>query len=310
MKIKKEQNNASDYIKVPLYYDKAFKCMFLKNPKFLKQLIVDYLHFDFEIKTFEIKNSEQFIDNVFERRKVLDIYALINGTEHVSLELNNCNYNTVKLRNIMYANKIYNTFIKPGENLNEINKHHLYQLNLNVCPTIDEPDKRNARICDLETKELIAENYEIVTVNLGKMDKTGYNKSKENAWNIIINSKSYEEMEKFLKNIFEIEDTKYFMKEEEKMQSDEVLLNDWDAEVLNKSINEAEKENAKKEGIRVGEAKGEARGIEIGEERGEARKEKNLIENMFKNGIDISLISKVTSVPIKQLQKIKTSLFL
>ena len=126
------------------------------------------------------------------------------------------------------------------------------------------------------------------------MDKTGYNKSKENAWNIIINSKSYEEMEKFLKNIFEIEDTKYFMKEEEKMQSDEVLLNDWDAEVLNKRINEAEKEYAKEEGIELGEAK----------------ERKNLIENMFKNGIDISLISKVTSVPIKQLQKIKTNLFL
>ena len=218
MQSKKSQNISSmnpDYIKVPLYYDKAFKCMFLKNPKFLKQLIVDYLHFDFEIKTFEIKNSEQFIDNVFERRKVLDIYVLINGTEHISLELNNCDYNTVKLRNIMYANKIYNTFIKPGEELDEIKKHHLYQLNLNVCPNKKEPDKRNVRICDVDTRELIAENYEIVTVNLGKTDKTGYNKSKENAWNIIIKSDSYEEMKESLKNIFDLEDTKEFMKEEE-----------------------------------------------------------------------------------------------
>ena len=150
------------------------------------------------------------------------------------------------------------------------------------------------------------------------MDKTGYNKDKENAWNIIINSKSFEEMEKSLKNIFELEDIEEFMKEEEKMQSDEVLLNDWDAEVLNESINQTEKENAHNdglaEGIKVGEARGiklgEKRGIELGEKRGETKKEKSLIENMFKCGATIDFISKVTSVPVKQLQKIKTSLFL
>ena len=206
----------------------------------------------------------------------------------------------------MYANKIYNTFIKSGEELDEIKKHHLYQLNLNVRPTKNEPDKREVRICDVDTRELIAENYEIVTVNLGKMDKTGYNKSKENAWNIIINSKSFKEMKKSLKNIFELEDIEEFMKEEEKMQSDEVLLNDWDAEVLNERINEYEKELAKEEGIELGEK----RGIELGEKRGETKKEKSLIENMFKNGLDIPLISKITGTSIKQVKKIKTSLFL
>ena len=76
------------------------------------------------------------------------------------------------------------------------------------------------------------------------------------------------------------------------MQSDEVLLNDWDAEILNKRINEAEKEYAKEEGIELGEAK----------------ERKNLIENMFKNGATIDFVSKVTSVSKKQLQKIKTNI--
>ena len=44
------------------------------------------------------------------------------------------------------------------------------------------------------------------------MDKTGYNKDKENAWNVIINSKSFEEMKKSLKNIFEVEDIEELMK--------------------------------------------------------------------------------------------------
>ena len=90
------------------------------------------------------------------------------------------------------------------------------------------------------------------------------------------------------------------------MQSDEVLLNDWDAEVLNESINRTEKKAAREEGIKVGEA----RGIKLGEKRGETKKEKSLIENMFKNGLDIPLISKITGTSIKQLKKIKTSLFL
>ena len=86
------------------------------------------------------------------------------------------------------------------------------------------------------------------------------------------------------------------------MEKDEVLLNDWDAEVLNESINRTEKEAAREAGL--------AEGIELGEKQGETKERKNLIENMLKNGATIDFVSKVTSVPIKQLQKIKTNLFL
>ncbi len=70
------------------------------------------------------------------------------------------------------------------------------------------------------------------------------------------------------------------------MVKDEVLLNDWDANVLNEKIIKAEKEQVKE------------------------KTEKLLIENMFKNGATIDFVFKVTSVPIKQLKKIKTNLFL
>ena len=78
------------------------------------------------------------------------------------------------------------------------------------------------------------------------------------------------------------------------MQSDEVLLNDWDAEVLNESINRTEKKAAREEGIKLGETK----------------ERKSLIENMFKCGATLDFVSDVTNVPIKQLQEIQTSLFL
>ena len=49
-------------------------------------------------------------------------------------------------------------------------------------------------------------------------------------------------------------------------------------------------------------------GINQGIIQGEATKEKNLIESMFKNGATIDFVSKVTSVPVKQLKKLKTQL--
>ena len=156
-----------DKLEMPLCFDKAFKCIFLKNEKFLKKLLIDYLHLDFEIESFEIKNSEQFIDNIHERKKVLDVYVLINKTKHISLELNNCDYDAVKKRNIMYANKIYNTFLKPGKSVADIDRQYLYQLNLNVKPKTNDPDVRNIRISDINTREVIADNYEIVARSLG-----------------------------------------------------------------------------------------------------------------------------------------------
>ena len=283
-----------DKLEMPLCFDKAFKCIFLKNPKFLKRLLIDYLHLDFEINDFEIKNSEQFIDNIHERKKVLDVYVVINKTKHISLELNNCDYNAVKKRNIIYANKIYNTFLKPGKAVAEIDKQYLYQLNLNVKPKTNDPDVRNIRISDINTRELIADNYEIIARSLERGRKTGYNDDKENAWDNIMTTYSYYEMEDSLKKVFNEEDLEEFIKEVLSMESDNEILNFWNDERLNEAIEKEERELAKKEGL----------------EQGEAKKEQSLIESMFKNELDINLISKITGTSVKKLQKIKTNLFL
>ena len=293
-------------LEIPLCYDKAFKCIFLKNEKFLKRLLIDYLHLDFEITDFEIKNSEQFIDNIHERKKVLDVYVVINKTKHISLELNNCDYNAVKQRNIMYANKIYNTFFKSGESSVNIEKQYLYQLNLNVRPKSNEPGIRNIRICDINTREIIADNYEIIARSIEKGTKPGYNDDKEKAWDNIITTESYYDIEESLKKIFSEEDSEEFIKEVLDMESDKEIINFWNDEKLNEAIEKEEKRLAKNEGIKLGEERGEKRGIKLGEDK----KEQSLIENMFKNKLDINLISKITGTSVKKLQKIKTNLFL
>ena len=64
-------------------------------------------------------------------------------------------------------------------------------------------------------------------------------------------------------------------------------------------------------GIAIGEERGEKRGIAIGEERGEKRgeqKEKiNNAKGMLHEGLSADLISRVTGLPISEINKLKTA---
>ena len=71
---------------VPLTNDFAFKQIFLKNPIFLKKFIKDVLHLDYEIESLVVQNSELIKLNKNERKKVLDIYVVINDTYNLSID--------------------------------------------------------------------------------------------------------------------------------------------------------------------------------------------------------------------------------
>ena len=64
-------------------------------------------------------------------------------------------------------------------------------------------------------------------------------------------------------------------------------------------------------GEKRGEERGEKRGIAIGEERGEKRgKQKEKINNakgMLHEGLSADLISRVTGLPISEINKLKTA---
>ena len=113
---------------------------------------------------------------------------------------------------------------------------------------------------------------------------------------------SYYEMEDSLRKVFSEEDLKEFIEEVLKMESDNEILNFWNDERLNEAIEKEEREIAKREGLE--------QGLTQGLEQGKAKERNSLIESMFKNELDINLISKITGTSIKQLQKIKTNLFL
>ena len=79
----------------------------------------------------DIQNSELVKLNKNERKKVLDIYVVLNDFYNLSIELKNCDYSSVKIRNFLYLNSIYNSLYKKGQKIKDV-KAKAVQLNLNV----------------------------------------------------------------------------------------------------------------------------------------------------------------------------------
>ena len=61
---------------------------------------------DFKIESLVIQNPELLKLNK-RKGKILDIYVVLNEFYNLSIELNNCDYSSVKIRNFLYLNSIY-----------------------------------------------------------------------------------------------------------------------------------------------------------------------------------------------------------
>ena len=124
-----------------------------------------------------IKNSELLKLNKNKRKKILDIYVVINEFYNLSIELNNCNYSRVKVRNFLYINSIYNFLYKKGEKIDNV-KAQVTQLNLNVLSNaFDNLDGKDSAY-DQVNNTVIIDNYEIINKNLVHLDYIIYNKKK------------------------------------------------------------------------------------------------------------------------------------
>ena len=66
-------------------------------------------------------------------------------------------------------------------------------------------------------------------------------------------------------------------------------------------------ERGEKRGIAIGEERGEKRGIAIGEERGEKRNMVKTAMGMLRENLPIEMISRITGLPISEINKLKAA---
>ena len=285
---------------VPLTNDFAFKQIFLKNPIFLKKFIKDVLHLDFDIESLDIQNSELLKLNKNERKKILDIYVVINGFYNLSIELNNCDYSKVKVRNFLYLNSIYNSLYKKGEKIDNV-KAQVTQLNLNVLPNDFDSLDGKCSVYDQVNKAVIIDNYKIINKNLAHLDDITYNKDKEKeiAWEKAVKATDYEELDKHIKIVLSDEEQELFIKEEQKLNSDNFLKEYWENEDVNEYVRRVEIAHAKEE-----VEKAEKKGFDDGFDNAS----KEFIKNMLKKNLDLSTISEISGKSKKEIKTLQKQL--
>ena len=80
-----------------------------------------------------------------------------------------------------------------------------------------------------------------------------------------------------------------------------------DAELRGIAIGEEHQQDTELRGIAIGEERGIAIGEERGEKRGEQKEKINNAKGMLHEGLSADLISRVTGLPISEINKLKTA---
>ncbi len=286
----KESKKYPDNIQIPLVTDALIKSLFIRNPDILGMFLRDVLKLKIKIKKITLKNVELPIDHVKEKSKNIDLFVSLNDKYLVDFEINSERFKDIIERNIAYAYKIRTISIEKGSDLENINKYKVYQLNLNTNTTKDEPLGDDGVCIGTMTNQILSTNPKIVIRNLAEYRNLYYNgdRRKDVVWLAMLTAKKYSELEEILSNVLDKKRIDEFIKEVKKMCFEDFIVEKWDEKKWADMIKNQEVEEALKKG------KDEERNF--------------LIENMFKNGLDISLIASVTKIPVRQLQEIQSKI--
>ena len=171
----------------------------------------------------------------------------------------------------------------------------------------------NTLLHDTINDVITIDNYKIINKNLAHLDDIIYNKDKEKeiAWEKAVKATTYEELDKHLKIILSKEEQELFIREEQKLNSDNFLKEYWENEDVNEYVRRVEIAHAKEEAKE--EAKKEAKEeVEKAEKKGfddgfdNASKE--FIKNMLKKNLDLSTISEISGKSKKEIKTLQKQL--
>ena len=290
----------NDLIPISLTTDFLIKAIFIKNKDIFGDMLNEVLELGLKEVNIEFENVELTIDQIKEKRKNVDIFTVINDKYLIDTEINKSRSKNILERNIVYAYKIRTLNINRGSKLKDINKYQVYQLNLNTYkPTKNDTLENKGMFIDKIQNKVLSKNPTIVIKNLEKYREMYYsgNREKKVVYLASLTATRYSELEEILKEVIEDERVKKLVKEVMDMCTNRKFPEKWwTKEEEDEIVLEEARQDSYEEGINQGII------------QGEATKEKNLIESMFKNGATIDFVSKVTSVPVKQLKKLKTQL--
>lgn len=300
-------------------YDCIFKALLLnkENKEFLKIIINEITDIPLKyLDNIQILNNEHIVENKKDKKMRSDIIVSI-GNRIINIEMNKDYYEGVFRKNDGYLSKMATRLYNEGDNY--LNTYDLIQINFDNFNFF----KYNKEIYKFVYKEeekniLLPGNSTKYHIDLAYIKKVCYNKPVVNLTKferhcLILIAETKEELKKLAGD-------DSIMKKVSRnlinLSLNDKMIGIYDAEVEAKKVMKtqllyAEKKGMErglnkgiKKGIKQGLEQGLEQGIEKGIEKGSKNTKEKIVKSMYRENIDLTMISKITEVSIEDIKKI------
>ena len=241
------------------------------------------------IKDVEIKNNdidEDFIEDKFSR---LDVKATTSNKEHINIEIQVKNeYNMIQ-RTLYYWSKMYSEQIQNRDNYSKLERTVCINI-LNFKYLKNDKYHNAYRLKEITSNEELTDLQEIHFIELPKFNEIGNKEYVENV-------EKMDALEKWLEFLVEPESNTVRQLE---LSNEEIKLAKSELYRLSMDSNEREQYNMREKAIydRIS-------ALENAEAKGKIERELELIKESLNQGLEISLISKITGLSEEEILKIK-----
>ena len=294
-------NTTKQHEMIKLTHDFMFKAIFGKesNKELLAYIINKYLKLNINENNIEINNSEMTKNNIHEKKKSVDLIVTLNDNTIVNIEVNaNNNWDGLIDRNTAYICKVFSEQYLVNQPYKKTKK--CIQINLDTFGITENKDILVFKL--MSDNIVLTPNLEIHYINLEKVREVCYDEDvKELAK--IITSKDYKELEKNVLKMGKLGEK--LVNEVENLSKDGYILGLYDKELEEKTIRESIRLRAFDDGFDKGKQDGFTSGFNNGFNNGVKDNTLSVAKKMLKKKISIDVISEVTGLTTKEIEKIK-----
>ncbi|HAT4262539.1 TPA: Rpn family recombination-promoting nuclease/putative transposase [Clostridium perfringens] len=241
------------------------------------------------IKDVEIKNNDidkDFIEDKFSR---LDVKATTSNKEHINIEIQVKNeYNMIQ-RTLYYWSKMYSEQIQSRDNYSKLERTVCINI-LNFKYLKNDKYHNAYRLKEITSNEELTDLQEIHFIELPKFNEIGNKEYVENV-------EKMDALEKWLEFLVEPESNTVRQLE---LSNEEIKLAKSELYRLSMDSKEREQYNMREKAIydRIS-------ALENAEAKGKIERELELVKASLNQGLEISLISKITGLSEEEILKIK-----
>ena len=249
------------------------------------------------IKDVEIKNNDidkDFIEDKFSR---LDVKATTSNKEHINIEIQVKNeYNMIQ-RTLYYWSKMYSEQIQNRDNYSKLERTVCINI-LNFKYLKNDKYHNAYRLKEITSNEELTDIQEIHFIELPKFNEIGNKEYVENV-------EKMDALEKWLEFLVEPESNTVRQLE---LSNEEIKLAKSELYRLSMDSKEREQYNMRKKAIydRISALEtAEAKGKKEGKLEGKLESKLEVVKESLSQGLEISLISKITGLSEEEILKIK-----